>query len=155
MHNVLNNVSTLKRLVSVGVREFSPNEWQRSEDDERIRLFTGQYIWSSHFEGVNWSTICNQIIAELPEKVYIALDIDGLTMDCSPHTGTIISGGLRFPEVVYLLDKLVNSGRQIVGFDLSGVVSCHNDKVDALVAARLLFKMCGISLKGVQAPDIL
>ncbi|MBQ2365284.1 MAG: arginase family protein [Alistipes sp.] len=155
MHDLLRDVEQIKSLVSVGVREFSPIEWQRAQENERVKLFTGQQIWSSHFEGVNWSTICNQIIAELPEKVYIALDIDGLTMDCSPHTGTIISGGLRFPEVVYLLDKLVNSGRQIVGFDLSGVVPCHNDKVDALVAARLLFKMCGISLKGVQAPDIL
>jgi agmatinase len=155
MHNILRDVEGVERLVGVGVRAFSPAEWERAESDERITLFTGQQIWSGHFEGVLWSTMCDKIIAELPQKVYVSLDIDGLTIECSPHTGTSVAGGLRFPEVVYLLDKLVNSGRQIVGFDLSGVVPCHNDKVDALVAARLLFKMCGISLKGVQAPYIL
>lgn len=155
MHNVLNNVSTLKRLVSVGVREFSPNEWQRSEDDKRIRLFTGQYIWSSHFEGVNWSTICDEIIAELPGNVYISLDIDGLTVECSPHTGTTISGGLRFPEVVYLMSKLVGSGRKIVGFDLTEVVPDVDDKTDAMIAARLLFKMCSMALKHHNAPEVL
>lgn len=155
MHNVLNNVSTLKRLVSVGVREFSPKEWQRSEEDERIRLFTGQYIWSSHFEGVNWSTICDEIIAELPENVYISLDIDGLTVECSPHTGTTISGGLRFPEVVYLMSKLVGSGRKIVGFDLTEVVPDVDDKTDAMIAARLLFKMCSMALKHHDAPEVL
>ena len=155
MHDLLRDVKQIKSLVSVGVREFSPIEWQRAQEDERVKLFTGQQIWADHFEGVTWSSVCDKIVAELPENVYIALDIDGLTMDCSPHTSTLISGGLRFPEVVYLFNKLVNSGRHIVGFDLSGVVPCHDDKVDAQVAARLLFKMCGISLKGVQAPDIL
>lgn len=155
MHNVLRDVDALKRLVSVGVREFSPAEWQRSEQDERIRLFTGQYIWSSHFEGVNWSTICDEIIAELPENVYISLDIDGLTVECSPHTGTTISGGLRFPEVVYLMSKLVGSGRRIVGFDLTEVVPDVDDKTDAMIAARLLFKMCSMALKHHKSPEIL
>ncbi|MBR4951672.1 MAG: arginase family protein [Alistipes sp.] len=155
MHNVLSDVKNLKRLVAVGVREFSPREWQRSEDDERIRLFTGQYIWSSHFEGVNWATLCDQIIAELPENVYISLDIDGLTVECSPHTGTTISGGLRFPEVVYLMSKIVGSGRKIVGFDLTEVVPDVDDKTDAVIAARLLFKMCSMALKHHPSPDVL
>lgn len=155
MHNVLSDVESIRRLVSVGVREFSPREWQRSENDERIRLFTGQYIWSSHFEGVNWSTICDEIISELPTNVYVSLDIDGLTIECSPHTGSTISGGLRFPEVVYLLGKIVASGRTIVGFDLTEVVPDVDDKTDAMIAARLLFKMCSMALKYHDAPYVL
>lgn len=155
MHNALRDIDSLKRLVSVGVREFSPAEWQRSQEDERIRLFTGQYLWSSHFEGVNWSTMCDNIISELPENVYISLDIDGLTIECSPHTGTTISGGLRFPEVVYLMDKLVESGRKIVAFDLSEVVPDVDDKTDAMIAARLLFKMCSMALKHHEADEVL
>lgn len=155
MHNVLRDVESVDRLVSVGVREFSPAEWERAESDERIKLFTGQYIWSAHFEGVNWSAIADEIVAELPEKVYISLDIDGLTVECSPHTGTTISGGLRFPEVVYLLGKIVNSGRKIVGFDLTEVVPDLDDKTDATIAARLLFKMCSMALKYVECDDVL
>ncbi len=155
MHNVLRDVEGVSRLVAVGVREFSPKEWERAEEDERIRLFTGQYIWSSHFEGVNWSTIADEIVEALPEKVYISLDIDGLTIECSPHTGTTISGGLRFPEVVYLFGKIVASGRQIVGFDLTEVVPDVEDKTDAMIAARLLFKMCSLALKFVDAKSVL
>lgn len=155
MHNVLRDVEEVRRLVSVGVREFSPQEWERAESDERVRLFTGQYIWSSHFEGVNWSTIADEIVESLPQKVYISLDIDGLTIECSPHTGTTISGGLRFPEVVYLFGKIVASGRQIVGFDLTEVVPDVDDKTDAMIAARLLFKMCSIALKFVDAESVL
>jgi agmatinase len=155
MHNVLRDVEGVDRLVSVGVREFSHAEWERAEQDERIRLFTGQYIWTAHFEGVNWSTIAQEIIESLPEKVYISLDIDGLTIECSPHTGTTISGGLRFPEVVYLMSKIVDSGRQIVGFDLTEVVPDVDDKSDAMIAARLLFKMCSVALKHVECDDVL
>lgn len=155
MHNVLRDVEAVKRLVQVGVREFSPKEWERASQDERIKMFTGQYIWSSHFEGVNWATICNQIIEELPEQVYLSLDIDGLTIECSPHTGMTISGGLRFPEVVYLLIKLIESGRRIVGFDLTEVVPDVDDKSDAIIAARLLFKICSLALKNFDAPDII
>lgn len=155
MHNVLRDVKAVKRLVQVGVREFSHKEWERTEQDERIRLFTGQYIWSSHFEGVNWSQICNEIIAELPQNVYLSLDIDGLTIECSPHTGTLVSGGLRFPEVVYLLLKIIESGRTIVGFDLTEVVPDMEDKTDATIAARLLFKICSIVLKQVESPYVI
>ena len=155
MHNVLRDVKEVERLVSVGVREFSPAEWERAESDERIRLFTGQQIWTKHFEGVVWATICDEIIAELPEKVYLSLDIDGLTIECSPHTGTLVPGGLRFPEVVYLLGRVVASGRQIVGFDLTEVVPDMEDKTDAVIAARLLFKICSMALKDCDAPDVL
>ena len=155
MHNVLNDIKQVKRLVSVGVREFSPAEWERAERDERVKLFTGQYLWSQHFEGVVWSKVCDEIIAELPQNVYLSLDIDGLTIECSPHTGTLVPGGMRFPEVVYLLSRIVSSGRKIVGFDLTEVVPDMEDKTDATIAARLLFKMCSIALRDCEAGDIL
>lgn len=155
MHNVLRDVSEVERLVCVGVRAFRPTEWERAISDSRIALFTGQDIWSKHFEGINWSSICDDILAQLPENVYVSLDINGLTIECSPHTGTMVAGGLRFPEVVYLLNKLVNSGRRIVGFDLTEVTPDLNDKTNAAIAARLLYNMCSMALKNHPAPEIL
>ena len=155
MHNVLRDIDAVERLVAVGVRAFSPEEWERAEADNRIKLFTGQSIWSRHFEGVNWSTIVDEIIDALPENVYISLDVDGLTIECSPHTGTLVAGGLRFPEIVYLMGKVVDSGRKIVGFDLTQVVPDMDDKTDAAIAARLLYNMCCMALKNHTSPDVL
>lgn len=155
MYNVLRDVPEISRLVSVGVRSFSPAEWERAESDERIKLYTGQQLYKERFEGVTWSDTCSRIVDDLPEKVYLSFDIDGLTIECSPNTGTIITGGLRYPEVVYLINRVVESGRQIVGFDLTEVVPAPNCKTDATIAARLLFSICSIALKPSATPDVL
>ena len=155
MYNVLRDVPQVERLVGVGVRAFTPEEWQRAETDPRIKLFTGQSIWSRHFEGVLWSTICDEVVESLPQNVYVSLDINGLTIECSPHTGMVVAGGIRFPEVVYLLGKIVDSGRKVVGFDLSEVVPDMDDKTGAQIASRLLYNVCSMALKNHNAPDIL
>ena len=155
MYNVLRDVPQVERLVGVGVRAFSPEEWQRAESDSRITLFTGQSLWSRHFEGTPWATVVNEIVESLPQYVYISLDINGLTLECSPHNGMVVAGGLRFPEIIYLLDKIVESGRKIVGFDLSEVVPDVEDKTDAEIASRLLYNICSMALKYHDAPMIL
>ena len=155
MHNILRDVPQVERLVGVGVRAFSPEEWQRAEGDPRVKLFTGQSIWSRHFEGVLWSTICNEIVESLPQNVYVSLDVNGLTVECSPHNGMVVAGGVRFPEVIYLLGKIVDSGRKIVGFDLSEVVPDMDDKTDAAIASRLLYNICSMALKNHDAPMVL
>ena len=155
MHNVLRDVEQVECLVGVGVRAFSPEEWERAEQDKRIKLFTGQSIWSRHFEGVLWSTIADEIVESLPENVYVSLDINGLTIECSPHNGMVVAGGVRFPEVIYLLGKIVDSGRRIVGFDLSEVVPDMDDKTDASIASRLLYNLCSMALKNHDAPLVL
>lgn len=155
MYNVLRDIKEVERLVGVGVRAFSPEEWSRAESDSRIKLFTGQSIWSRHFEGTLWSKITEEIIAELPEAVYISLDVNGLTVECSPHNAMVVAGGIRLPEVAYLLNKIVDSGRRIVGFDLSEVVPDMDDKTDAAIASRLLYNICSMALKKVDAPKIL
>ena len=155
MHNVLRDVPPVERLVGVGVRAFSPEEWRRAESDSRVKLFTGQSIWSRHFEGTLWSTICSEIVESLPENVYVSLDINGLTIECSPHTGMVVAGGIRFPEVVYLLGRIVDSGRKVVGFDLSEVVPDMDDKTGAQIASRLLYNICSMALKNHDAPMII
>ena len=155
MFNVLRDIKGVDKLLGVGVRAFTPAEWEIATNDDRIKLFTGQQMWAQHFEGVNWSARCDDIIAELPDNVYVSLDIDGLTIECSPHTGTLVAGGLRFPEIVYLLGRIVDSGRRIVGFDLTEVVPDLEDKTDAAVASRLLYNMCSMALKHHDAPDVL
>jgi len=51
----------------------------------------------------------------LPDHVYISLDIDGLSPDLCPNTGTPVPGGLTFQQVDYLLYLLAASNRKIIG----------------------------------------
>ena len=88
---------------------------------------------------------------ELPEVVYISFDIDGLTIEHCPHTGTPVPGGITFEQVVYLMECVVDSGRRIAGFDLVEVVPCPEDKIDAVVGARVLYKLCGLALRTSSA----
>ena len=68
---------------------------------------------------------------------------------------TPVPGGLHFLEAAALLRKLYQSGRTIVGFDLNEVAPGESgDEWDANVAARMLYKLCGWTLKSLvpQSP---
>src|SRR5579883_1799875 len=88
-------------------------------------------------------------------RITTSFDIDGLDPRFCPHTGTPVPGGLEFREVLYLLKKIVKSGRSIIGFDLNEVslgevdpanVTDPSGEWDANVGARLLYKLCGWTL---------
>lgn len=139
MHNVL-QLSNIEKLVQVGIRDLSKEEALYAENDPRIIPFYDVEIHKSRFEGNTWKSVCESIIQQLPEKVYISFDIDGLQPELCPNTGTPVPGGLDFQETVYLLTLLAESGKQIVGFDLNEV-SPGNDEWDANVGARMLYQL--------------
>ena len=106
----------------------------------RVVTFFDQDIKDKMYEGKSWSTICDTIINYLPKEVYISFDIDGLNPKLCPSTGTPVAGGLEFEQVIFLIKKVVKSGRKIIGFDLNEVAPGHDDW-DANVAARLLYQL--------------
>ena len=78
----------------------------------------------------------------------MSFDIDGLSPDNCPGTGTPVPGGLSYREAVYLLASLVESGRRIVGFDLTEVAPQAGDgEWNANVGARLLYKLANLCLR--------
>ena len=78
-----------------------------------------------------------------PDKVYISIDIDGLDPKLCPNTGTPVPGGMEYEELMYLLNKVKESGKEIIGFDLCEV-SPGDDEWDGNVGARVLYHLCGI-----------
>jgi agmatinase len=66
-----------------------------------------------------------------------------------PHTGTPVPGGLEFAEATYLTGAVAHSGRRIVGLDLVEVAPgpAGSGEYDAVVGARLLYKMIGYMLR--------
>lgn len=147
MFNVLRDCAGVERLVQAGVRDFSENELARAASDPKIRMFGDEQLAQSLFEGTSWAELCRRIVDELPRQVYVSFDIDGLSIENCPHTGTPVPGGLDFNRAVYLIGCIARSGRRIVGFDLVEVVPSAEERIDAVVGARMLFKLCGQTLK--------
>jgi agmatinase len=146
MYNVITRTK-LAKLVQVGIRDFCEEEMDFIRTNEgRVFTFFDQRLSEKKFSGATWEKLCADIVYPLPKNVYISFDIDGLDPAFCPNTGTPVPGGLSFIEAAYLIQMVVKSGRKIVGFDLNEVAPGDNEW-DANVGARLLYKLCGWSLK--------
>lgn len=147
MYNALQEIPQLKRLVQVGVRDYSEDEKQViSDSDDRIITFFDKDIKERQYEGTTWKMIVSEIVEKLPQKVYISFDVDGLDPKLCPNTGTPVAGGFEAEQITYLFRKVIESGRKLVGFDLNEV-GVGEGTLDANIAARLLFKLCNLMIK--------
>jgi len=147
MYNALQEIPQLKRLVQVGIRDYSEDENNYiTENNERIVTFFDKDIKERQFEGETWKMIVSEIVEKLPAKVFISFDADGLDPKLCPNTGTPVAGGFEAEQITYLFKKVIESGRQFVGFDLNEV-GVGEGGLDANIAARLLFKLCNLLIK--------
>ena len=146
MYNILRDVPQVARIVQVGVRDFSEGEAALAAASERIATFDDLSLAEAAFRGETWDAQCRRLVESLPGEVYVSFDIDALTFENCPHTGTPVSGGLTFNQAVWLLATLVRSGRRIIGFDMVEVCPAGDDRIDAITGARVLWKLCGQTL---------
>ena len=142
MFNAIESCKNLIKLVQVGIRDIAESEVELIHSSNGlIETFFDWDLKAQHYQGVNWHDQVTQIIATLPENVYISFDIDGLTPSLCPNTGTPVVGGLELEQVNYLIFELVKSGKKIVGFDLNEVAPGTTDDWDANVGARALWNL--------------
>lgn len=147
MYNVLNEVPQVQRLLQVAIRDFGEDEYDMIiNSNKRIVTYFDKDIKERQFEGETWKTIAEEIIQQLPNKVYISFDIDGLDPKLCPNTGTPVAGGLEAEQVIYLFNKVIESGRKLIGFDLNEV-SVGEGTIDASVGARMVYKLCNLLVK--------
>ena len=131
----------LTRLIQVGIRDVSAQEIDFAQrTNGRVLIHHDSALKRARYRGTSWHDLCTQIIADLPEKVYISFDIDGLDPKLCPKTGTPVPGGLDLEEAFYLL-RLIADSREIIGFDLCEVGS---DDWDGNVGARIVYKLCNL-----------
>ena len=147
MHRAL-KIQGVQKIVQVGIREVCPEEQTViDQNPQKINTFFDHNIQYDLFNGAKWDEICNQIIRDLPDKVYITFDVDGLEPSCCPGTGTPVPGGLTYNQAVYLIEKVIQGNKQIVGADL---VETGPSTIDGIVSCRLLFQMASMILKSNQ-----
>lgn len=150
MYNVMNSEKAQRpqKLVQVGIRDFCEEEYQFVTSRSDIKTFFDVQTKQRLMKGESWSSIATDIISELPQKVYISFDIDGLDPRFCPSTGTPVIGGLSTDEVFMLFNLIAQSGRTVVGFDLNEVSTgeAKESEWDGNVGARMLYKLCGWSI---------
>lgn len=153
MYNAL-QIPQISKIVQVGIRDFCEQEVEVVKNQNgRVKVFTDRDLKAQQFEGATWKQQCEEIIRSLPQKVHISFDIDGLYPWYCPNTGTPVPGGFSFEQAAYLLSKLAESGKEIIGFDLVEVAPGENDDWDGNVGARMLFHLCGVLVKS-QGVDV-
>lgn len=146
MYNVVSDLSNVN-LVQFGIRDFCDEELEFIKNNpERVKTYFDRDIKRATYSGSSWKNICEELIQSLPQNVYISFDIDGLDPKLCPNTGTPVPGGFEMEQVYYLFHLLKQSGKNLVGFDLNEVSGSETgeESIDAIVGARLLYKMCGL-----------
>jgi len=145
--NHVRQLPNISRLVQVGLRDFSQGEIEQAKADQRIAWFTDWKLKEKTYQGYVWQDQCQEIVACLPNQVYISFDVDGLSPEFCPNTGTPVPGGLGFNQALYLIEMIVKSGKQMIGFDLCEVSPNANnadDEWDGNVGARLAYKLANL-----------
>ncbi len=141
MFNAL-KLPQLKKLVQVGIRDLCHDEVDLIQQSQgRVVAYYDSHLKQKQYAGMSWIELCQQMVAELPQKVYISFDVDGLDPKLCPHTGTPVPGGLELEQTFALFREVIRSGRQIVGFDVNEV---GDAEWDGNVAARTVYKLCNL-----------
>ncbi len=146
MFNAL-KIPQLSKLVQVGIRDYCEDEFNLIKNSNgRIVTFFDRDIKQKQYEGATWAGICTEIIAQLPNEIYLSFDIDGLDPKLCPNTGTPVAGGFEFEQILMLIEKIVDSGKRIIAFDINEVAP-GGDEWDANVGARLLYRIANLAAK--------
>jgi agmatinase len=150
MNNVL-DLPQVNRLVQVGIRDICHDEVaQIKASSGRVITHYDPVLKENLYRGIPWLTQCETIVADLPQKVYVSFDVDGLDPKLCPSTGTPVPGGLELEQVFCLLRQIIRSGRQIIGFDVCEV---GNGEWDGNVGARAVYKLCCLISITAAAPS--
>jgi agmatinase len=156
MHNVMTAHPGVS-LVQVGIRDFGMGELDAVVASKgRIRCYFDAQLRPARLAG-RFSSLCQAIVAQLPDDIYLSFDIDGLDPALCPSTGTPVPGGLSFDEITVLLLEVAAQHKRVVGLDLVEVAPAPGsdpeagDGWDGNVAARLLYKMIGCALRSRDA----
>ena len=141
MYNAMQH-SGVAKIVQVGIRDYCAEEVANAKElAGRCSVFYDRDLKHAAYRGIGWAEQVDLIVAELPQKVYLSFDIDGLDPKLCPHTGTPVAGGLEAEQVLYLVEQVVASGRILLGMDLNEVAPGPEGDWDANVAARLLYRL--------------
>jgi len=131
---VAKRIQELCPLVQAGIRNMSAEEFSFLSHSQvkcyPARQMQGNTAWVA------------KIIENLPQKIYITIDLDVFDPSIMPAVGTPEPGGLSWYEVLNLL-RTVCRERQIVGCDIVELCPQPMNPGPDFLAAKLCYKLLG------------
>lgn len=118
--------------LQLGIRSMSQQEAETVAHND-IRLYTMHEIRRAYFPLEN-------ILAALPDPVFITFDLDAFDWSVIAGTGTPEPGGFLWDEAIELL-RTVFERKRVVGFDAVELAADPHDRNSPFAAAKLIYKM--------------
>ncbi len=120
--------------LQIGIRSMSVEEAERVKA-EHINLCTMHEYRSGKFD-------LDAALGNLPDPVFITLDVDVFDWSVIASTGTPEPGGILWDEAMTLLQKIFTM-KDVVGFDVVELACNENDRNSPFAVAKLIYKMIG------------
>lgn len=122
-------------VVLAGVRSMSNEELASIEHAADITLFPAHELRAPEWHG--------RVLSQLPENVYLSLDLDVLDPSTMPGVGNPEPGGMTWVELTGFLALLFRE-RTVVGADVCELCPIPGNVVSESVAARLVQRLCSL-----------
>lgn len=119
--------------LQVGIRSFSAGE-AAYVDARKLRPF-----YAHEIDGLDESWMA-RAIEQLPSKVYLTIDLDGLDPGVVPGTGTPEPGGLSYRQLIKLI-RAIGEHRTVVAADITELVKIDGSRVSEYTAAKIAAKI--------------
>ncbi|MEZ6018852.1 MAG: arginase family protein [Planctomycetota bacterium] len=151
LHNVLESAPGVSRLVQIGLRDVGEREIERIQSDDRILAIFDDQWSAARLDGSALRSLIQNAVQQLPDHLRHLRRRWPRSVAVPRHRHPV-PGGLLWGEALALLGALAEAGKQVVGFDLcevspGAVADPEGNGWDAIVGARLLYKLCGLSLQ--------
>jgi len=140
------HASVMRRVADEGVPSLPIGIRSLSKPEAEFAMEAGiPIVWASELEGL--AERFDQLLATLPEQVYLSFDIDYFDPSLVPATGTPEPGGGAWYPTLRLLDRLFESKR-VVAMDLVELAPIGGQPASDFVAAKLIYKCLGYWARG-------
>ncbi len=128
-----------ERLLQVGIRALCKEEAELIKQ-KGIHTFFANRI-KRNLYGSDW---ISELIENLSEQVYLTLDVDYFDPSVIPSTGTPEPDGFSYFDALTIIRKVIENGKQIVGFDVVELAPIKKLHYPDITAARLVYKILSL-----------
>jgi len=125
------------RALELGIRSISPEEVA----DIRREHPPLEIVWAHQLAETSLDTLLDQ----LPQRVYVTVDLDAFDPACMPAVGTPEPGGIGWYDFLHIF-QLISKRKQVVGLDVAELAPIAGLSHPDFFAAKLVYKMLGIVL---------